>query len=180
MPWVDTVVDGIWSKNFAKMSPKQRDKSAREIVNSFSYGCALVSVSPIPFSDAFIMLPFQSMMVMSVGHIYGRKVTKADAKDLVMELGATVGLGMLARQGIKAVLPVFGPMLTIPAAFAANWAIGRVAMEHFKTPGTARDQLKKVYATAKKEAESLFSKAALDEFRKKAAAPNKKRSRKKA
>ena len=33
-------------------------------------------------------------------------------------------------------------MLTIPAAFAMNWGIGRVAMEYFRNPGMPAEQLK--------------------------------------
>ncbi len=169
MSWLDTL-DAIRTKDFSKAPLKERDKAARDVVNLCSYGCAVVAVSPIPFSDAIVMLPIQSAMVMTVGHIYGRKVTTADAKDLVVELGATAGFGMLARQGIKALLPVVGALLTIPAAFAANWAIGHVAMEYFRAPGASKDRLKQVYAEAKAEAASLFSKEKFEKFRKGGAA----------
>src|SRR5438105_13361386 len=101
MSWLDTL-EAIRTKDFSKAPMKERDKAARDVVNLCSYGCAVVAVSPIPFSDAIVMLPIQSAMVITIGHIYGRKITQADAKDLVIELGATAGLGMLARQGIKA------------------------------------------------------------------------------
>jgi len=38
--------------------------------------------------------------------------------------------------------------LTAPAAFAASWAMGRVAMEYFKDPNASKDRLKEVYANA--------------------------------
>ena len=171
MSWLDTL-DDIRTKDFTKMSPAKRDEAARGVVNMGSYACAVVAVSPIPFSDAVLMLPVQSAMVVTVGHIYGRKVTEADARSLIVELAATAGLGMLARQGIKAILPVFGALLTVPAAFAMNWAIGRVAMEYFRSPGLPKAQLKKIYDSAMKEGAAMFSKERFDMFRKsKAAAP---------
>lgn len=170
MSWLDTL-DAIRTKDFSKAPMKERDKAARDVVNLCSYGCAVVAVSPIPFSDAIVMLPIQSAMVITVGHIYGRRVTGADAKDLVLELGATAGLGMLARQGIKALLPVFGALLTIPAAFAASWAIGRVAMEYFKAPGASKVRLKQVYEEARAEAAALFSREAFEKFRKGSSQP---------
>ncbi|MDX2011213.1 MAG: DUF697 domain-containing protein [Myxococcaceae bacterium] len=163
MSWLDTLED-IRKKDFAKVPMKDRDKAARDVINMASYGCAVVAVSPMPFSDVVLSLPMQSAMVMTVGHIYGRKVTQADAKDLVLELGTVVGAGMLARQGIKALLPVVGALLTVPAAFAMNWGIGRVAMEYFKNPGLPKDQLQKVFDAAKKEGRSLFSKERFDAF----------------
>jgi len=163
---MDTLED-IRTKDFLKATEKQRDKAARDVVNLCSYACAVVSVSPIPFSDAVLMVPVQSAMVATVGHIYGRKVTQADAKRLILELGATAGIGMLARQGIKALLPVVGALLTIPAAYAANWGIGRVAIEYFKNPGAvSRENLKEVFENAKKEGSQLFSKESFEKFRK--------------
>ena len=170
MSWLDTLED-IRKKDFSKTPMAKRDEAARDVINMASYACAVVAVSPIPFSDAVLMLPVQSAMVVTVGHIYGRKVTEADAKSLIIELAATAGLGMLARQGIKAILPIFGALITVPAAFAMNWGIGRVAMEYFRVPGMPREQLKKIYEAAKQEGSSMFSRERFDMFRKSAAAP---------
>jgi len=163
MSWLDTL-DDIRRKDFTRAKPADREKAARDVVNMASYGCAVVAVSPIPFSDAVLMLPVQSAMVMTVGHIYGRKLTEADARDLLLELGTTAGIGLLARQGLKALLPVVGALLTIPAAYATSWAMGRVAMEYFQNPGTPREHLRKVYEPARKEGKDLFSKARFDAF----------------
>ncbi|MDP3233051.1 MAG: DUF697 domain-containing protein [Myxococcales bacterium] len=165
MSWLDTLED-IRKKDFSKVPVAKRDQAARDVVNMASYGCAVVAVSPIPFSDAVLSLPMQSAMVMTVGHVYGRKVTQADAKSLILELGTVAGAGMLVRQGIKALLPMVGALLTVPAAFAMNWAIGRVAMEYFKNPGMPKDQLRKIYAAARDEGSKLFSKERFDAFRK--------------
>lgn len=170
MSWLDTLED-IRKKDFSKVPAAKRDEAARDVVNMASYACAVIAVSPIPFSDAVLMLPVQSAMVITVGHIYGRKVTEADAKSLIVELATTAGLGMLARQGIKAILPVFGALLTVPAAFAMNWGIGRVAMEYFRNPGMPSEQLKKIYESAKEEGASVFSMDRFNMFRKSSAAP---------
>ena len=176
MSWLDTL-DDIRTKDFSKVSQKGRDKATRDVINICSYACAVVAVSPIPFSDAIPMLAVQSTMVVTIGHIHGRKVTQADAKSLILELGATAGIGMLARQGIKALLPVVGALLTIPAAYAANWGIGRVAIEYFKNPGAVNSQnLKEVFESAKKEGRQLFSRENFEKFRARGSvAPEKKK-----
>ncbi|ATB38200.1 hypothetical protein CYFUS_003633 [Cystobacter fuscus] len=165
MSWLDTL-DDIRTRDFSKVSSESRDKAARDVINMCSYAAAVVSISPVPLSDVVLMLPLQTGMVMTVGHIYGRKVTKASARDLILELGTTAGLGLLARQGIKALIPIFGAMLTVAPAFAANWAMGRVAMEYFKNPGLTGDSLKEVFRRAQAEGSSLFSKDAFNRFRK--------------
>ena len=165
MSWLDTL-DDIRTRDFSKVPTKERDQIARDVINMCSYSMALVAISPLPLTDVVLTLPIQTGMVVAVGHIYGRKVTKASARDLILELGTTAGVGLLARQGIKALIPVFGAILTVAPAYAANWAMGRVAMEYFKNPKLNRDNLKEVFRRAREEGSSLFSKEGFERFRK--------------
>jgi uncharacterized protein (DUF697 family) len=165
MSWLDTL-DEIRTRDFSKVPAKERDRTARDVINMSSYAAALVAISPLPLTDVVLTLPLQTGMVMTVGHIYGRRVSKASAQELIFELAATAGVGLLARQGIKALIPVLGALLTVAPAFAANWAMGRVAMEYFKNPELNREALKEVFRRARKEGGSLFSKEAFDRFRK--------------
>ncbi len=187
MGWMDTL-ETIRTKDFSKVKPKEREQAARDVVNMASYACAIVAVSPIPFSDAVFSLPVQTAMVVTLGHIYGRKLTEAKAGALVLELGAVAGMGMVARAGIKALLPVMGALLTVPAAYAANWGIGRVAMEYFANDGIDKARMKEVFAKAKAEGKSMFSREGFERFRKSygasvtekpKAAPKKKKAAKK-
>ena len=164
MSWLDRIEE-IRTKDYKKANMKERDEAARDVVNTCAYACAVVAISPIPFSDFVLMLPIQSAMVMTVGHIYGRPLTKAAAADLVAELGTVAGVGLLVRQGLKALLPIVGALLTAPAAFAASWGMGRVAMEYFKNPQASREHLKQVYANAKREGSSIFSSETLEHFK---------------
>lgn len=165
MSWLDTL-DDIRTRDFSKVPMKKRDTIARDVVNMCSYATALVAISPLPLTDVVLTLPIQTGMVVTIGHIYGRKVSKASARDLILELGTTAGVGLLARQGIKALIPVFGAILTVAPAYAANWAMGRVAMEYFKDPKLNRDNLKEVFRRAREEGSSLFSKEGFERFRK--------------
>ena len=53
MSWLDTL-DDIRKKDFTKSTMAKRDEAARDVVNMASYACAVVAVSPIPFSDAIV------------------------------------------------------------------------------------------------------------------------------
>lgn len=165
MSWLDTL-DEIRTRDFSKVPAKERDQTARDVINMSSYAAALVAISPLPLTDVVLTLPIQTGMVMTVGHIYGRRVSKASARELIFELAATAGVGLLARQGIKALIPVLGALLTVAPAFAANWAMGRVAMEYFKNPELNREAMKEVFRRAREEGGSLFSKDMFDRFRK--------------
>jgi uncharacterized protein (DUF697 family) len=165
MSWLDTL-DDIRTRDFSKVPEKERDRIAREVINMSSYAVALVAISPLPLTDVVLTLPIQTGMVITVGHVYGRKVSKASAQELLLELGTTAGVGLLARQGIKALIPVFGALLTVAPAYAANWAMGRVAMEYYKNPKLTQDNLKEVFRRAREEGSSLFSKEGFERFRK--------------
>ena len=166
MSWLDTL-DQIRTRDFSKATQKERDDAAREVVNLCSYAVAVVAISPLPFSDAILMLPIQSGMVLTVAHLHGRTIERAEAADLLVELGTLAGASFLARQGIKALLPVVGGLLTVPAAFAANWAIGRVAIAHFRDPNLSKGSLKSLYKDALREGKARFSRDEFDRFRKK-------------
>lgn len=165
MSWLDTL-DDIRTRDFSKVPERERDRIAREVINMSSYAVALVAISPLPLTDLVLTLPIQTGMVITVGHVYGRKVSKASAQELLIELGTTAGVGLLARQGIKALIPVFGALLTVAPAYAANWAMGRVAMEYYKNPKLTQDNLKEVFRRAREEGSSLFSKEGFERFRK--------------
>jgi uncharacterized protein (DUF697 family) len=170
MSWLDTL-EGFNSKDFTQATPQERNQASRDVINLASYACAVVAISPVPFSDALLHVPLQTAMVGAVAHIYGHRVTKTDAKRLIAELGTTVGLSYLTRQGLKAFLPIYGALLTLPTAFAATWAMGRVAVEYFKHGGLSAEELKAVYKKAQDQGRAVFSREKMDAFRKKEAAP---------
>lgn len=166
MSWLDTL-EQIRKRDFSKATAKEREEAAREVVNLCSYAVAVVAISPLPFSDALLMLPIQTGMVLTVGHLHGRTLGRAEARELLVELGTLAGASFLARQGIKALLPVVGGLLTVPAAFAANWAIGRVAIAYFRDPDLSKGSLRSLYKDAVREGKARFSRDEFDRFRKK-------------
>jgi uncharacterized protein (DUF697 family) len=174
MSWLDTV-EAVRNKDFKKASSADRERAARDVINMCSYAAAAVAVSPIPFSEEIVMLPIQAAMIVTLGHIYGRKISRADARRLLVEIAAAAGTSFLARQGVKAILPIVGALLTMPAAYAANWAIGRVAIEHFKNPHLSTARIREIYAKAVKEGQRVAKKARATVSRKKGKKASKKR-----
>ncbi len=180
MPWLDTL-QHFRTNDFSRIPEQQRDEVARRVINVSSCACAVLAVSPIPFADALVMLPVQSTMVAAIGRLYGRKITRDNARDLILEVGATAGAGMLARQGIKLVLPVIGGLLTVPSTYAASWGIGRMAVEYFKNPlAVTSKSLKEAYENEKPESgQQLFGDRPEAQAITKDAAPKEKRTAKK-
>jgi uncharacterized protein (DUF697 family) len=168
MSWLDTLEE-IRKNDWSKASETERAAKANDAVNICGYAAAATSVVPIPLADILLLLPVHSVMVMTVGHIYGRKVTGAEAKRVVLELGSIAGLTFAGGAAINALrklfLPAIGGLLAVPATFALTWGLGRVSMAYFSDPALSREDLKKVFEDALKEGKSSFSKEAFDRFR---------------
>ncbi|MFO0726784.1 MAG: DUF697 domain-containing protein [Myxococcota bacterium] len=168
MSWLDTLED-VRKRDWSSATPAEREAKAKEVINICGYGACLGAVVPIPLADLAILLPVHSGMVMTVGHIYGRPVTQAEAKKIALELGAVAGLSFAGAAAISAIkrllLPIVGGLMSIPATFALTWGLGRAAMSYFSTPNQSREELKRVFEEALKEGKSIFSPEAFEKFR---------------
>ncbi len=170
MSWLDTLAQ-IRKKDWSEATPEERLKAARTVVTMSSYGGAAASVVPIPLAEMAILIPIHTTMVMTIGHIFGRPVTKTEAKRVVLELGAVAGLSLAGRAAVSAlrklVLPALGGVIAAPMTFALTWGLGRVSMAYFDNPHLSRDELKKIFRDAVKEGKEAFSMETLERFRQK-------------
>jgi uncharacterized protein (DUF697 family) len=167
MSWLDTLEE-IRKRDWSAAMGPERERHAREVVNICAYAGAATQVVPLPFVDLALLLPVHTVMVMTVGHIYGRTLSGAEAKRVALELGTIAGLTFAGRAAINALLkflPGFGALLSVPATFALTWALGRVSLEYFGNPKISREELRKVFSDAMQEGRSAFSKEAFDRFR---------------
>ena len=170
MAWLDTLKKTAQGPARHDLTPEAREKACRELVQMSALGAAAVTFAPLPFVDFVAITPIQASMVMAVGRVHGRELSLGEAKTVLVELASVCGAGLLARQvfatASKFLLPGLGGILSAPYAFAATWAMGQVAIKYFESPGT-RDKLAQVFEDALAEGKRLFSREALDEFRRK-------------
>lgn len=170
MSWLDTLAE-IRQKDWSQASEEDRKKAANDVVMMSSYAGAAASMVPIPLAEMAILIPVHSTMVMTVGHVYGRPVTKTEAKRVVVELGAIAGVSLAGRAAISAlkklVMPALGGVLAAPMSFAITWGLGRAATAYFQDPHLSRDELKKIFQDAVKEGKAAFSMETLEKFREK-------------
>jgi len=107
---------------------------ARSLVNSCSAIAVTVGLAPIPFADAFVLLPLQGAMVTGIAYVSGRRWDKKVAMEFLGSLGAVgsagVGLRWGAQQLVKLV-PGAGTLVGASVAGAGTLAIGRSAMAYF-------------------------------------------------
>jgi uncharacterized protein (DUF697 family) len=168
MSWLDQLAE-IRRTNWSEATPEARQAKSQEVVTISGYAAAAAAVVPVPMAELALLLPIHTAMVMTIGHVHGRSVSKTEAARVVAELGAIAGLTFAGTAALaalrKILLPGLGGVLAAPASFALTWALGRVAIEYFENPSLSRDQLKKVFQDAMREGKSVFSTSNLDDFR---------------
>jgi uncharacterized protein (DUF697 family) len=169
MTWMDSL--GSAAKPGKDLGPEERRRISKDLVTMSSFGSAAATLVPIPGSDFFAVTAVQGSMVVAVGRVFGRELTMAQAKDIVVELAAVCGMGLLAQKGFatitKILLPGLGGVLAAPYAFAVTYGMGHAAMTYFENKEFTKETIKRVYEEAVNEGKRIFSKGTFDQFRKK-------------
>jgi uncharacterized protein (DUF697 family) len=168
MSWLDTLEE-IRKKDWTSASEDERARASKDVILMASSASAAGSMVPVPFVDLAILIPIHTAMVMTIGHIHGRPITKTEAKRVVVELGAVAGLSLAGRAAVSAlkklVMPAVGGVVAAPMTFAITFGLGRVTVAYFHNPHLSRDQLSKIFEDAVKEGKAAFSMEALERFR---------------
>jgi len=169
MSWMDSL--GSAAKPGKNLDPEERRKISKDLVTMSSFAAATTTLIPLPGSDFFAVTAVQGSMVVAVGRVFGRELTMAQAKDIVLELAAVCGMGLLAQKGFatitKILLPGLGGILAAPYAFAVTYGMGNAAMTYFENKDFTKETIKRVYEEAVSEGKRIFSKDTFDQFRKK-------------
>jgi uncharacterized protein (DUF697 family) len=107
---------------------------ARSVVNHCAAMAVTVGLAPIPFSDSFVLLPLQALMVTAVAYVAGQPWDRRAALEWVGSLGvmggAAFGLRYGAQQLVKLV-PGAGTLVSASVAGAGTLALGRSAIAYF-------------------------------------------------
>jgi len=107
---------------------------AQIVVRSTTAICGAIGTQPIPLADFPILTSLQGMMVASVVYISGRPLNMKLAAEFMATLGANFGLGLVCREGARALakfLPGWGNAVSGAVAGAATYAIGRSAIAFY-------------------------------------------------
>ena len=135
-----------------------RDREAQHhvaqiLVKSTTAICTAIGAQPIPLADMPILTSLQVVMVSGIMHISGRERSLRAATEFITALGANVGVGMILREGARAILkffPGWGNVVCGMVAGAGTYAIGRAATAFFIGGVSLRDARRKYLADRKK------------------------------
>lgn len=138
-----------------------RDVRCRRLVERCGYAAAALTILPIPGSEVIGVMPIHVGMVVGIAEEHGVKLTRESATDLILKIGATVGLSLvgsrIAITAGKLILPGLGGLVAAPFMFASTLAIGAVARAYFENDGELTDsEMKRVYERTVEKAKSVF------------------------
>jgi uncharacterized protein (DUF697 family) len=120
---------------------------AQMLIKSTTAICAAIGAQPIPLADMPVLTTLQIMMVSGIMYISGRERSLRAATEFIAALGANVGVGMLLREGARAMLkffPGWGNVVCGMVAGAGTYAIGRAATAYF-LEGASLKEAKQTY-----------------------------------
>lgn len=138
-----------------------RDARCRRLVERCGYAAAALTILPIPGSEIIGVMPIHVGMVIGIAEEHGVQLTRESATDLILKIGATVGLSLvgsrLAMTAGKIILPGLGGLVAAPFMFASTLAIGSAARAYFEAGGGLdEDEMKRVYERTVRRAKRSF------------------------
>ena len=107
---------------------------ARALVNSCSALAMTIGLAPVPFADAFFLLPMQAAMVTGIAYLSGRPWNRRAAAEWLASVGVVGGAGLGLRwsaQQLVKLVPGAGSIVGAGVAGAGTLAIGRSAIAYF-------------------------------------------------
>lgn len=139
-----------------------RDERCRRWVERCGCASAALTILPIPGTEVIDVMPIHVGMVVGLAEEHGVVfITHESAADLILKIGATVGLSLLgsriAMTAGKIILPGVGGLVAAPFIHAFTLAIGAAARAYFEAGGGLdEDEMKRVYERTVRRAKRSF------------------------
>lgn len=141
---IEEVADAIFSKlptsthveavRALPVSVRHVSDTAMSIVSHCSAIAVTIGLAPIPFSDSFILLPLQGLMVTAVAYAAGQPWDKRAGLEWLGSVGimggAAFGMRWGAQQLVK-LIPGAGTLVSASVAGAGTLALGKSAVSYF-------------------------------------------------
>lgn len=114
---------------------KAQKKAARKLIASTATISAGLAATPIPVGDILPITTAQIAMIIGIGYIAGRELSKKTAVEFMTATGINVGAGFALREAARALFKIFTPgagnLISAGIAAAGTWGIGETAIAYF-------------------------------------------------
>jgi uncharacterized protein (DUF697 family) len=143
-----------------ELSPTERDEATAKLVETCGYAAAALTLIPLPLTS--LAVPgIHVGMVVGLGQLYGRDLSKDGAGELIVRVGATVGMSFVgtrvAIHVAKAIIPFAPGLLGAPFMFASTLGLGAVAKAYFERQGElSDDDIRAIYRDTLQSARKSF------------------------
>lgn len=107
-----------------KYNKKIKNDAAKKIIHKYSAFAGTVGLTPIPFSDIYLLLPAQLGMLIHISSIYGLNFSTEKMKELALAFAGTAATGVAVRSLLK-FIPGVGSAINATAAVGATELIGK-------------------------------------------------------
>jgi uncharacterized protein (DUF697 family)/GTP-binding protein EngB required for normal cell division len=115
-----------------KQGLKEKRSQADEAIVWATSGAGIVGLSPIPFSDAALLVPIQTALILKILSIYGIELKDGAIPSLISAVGVSA-LGKSAAGSLLKIIPgigtLFGSMINAGVAVSITAAIGKALSE---------------------------------------------------
>ncbi len=137
-------------------------REVSQLVERAGYAAAALTLLPIPGSEILGVMPLHVGMVIGIGHHYDKRLTRESATELLVQIGATVGLSLvgsrIATTAAKIALLGLGGLVAAPFMFASTLGLGAVADAWFRHEGRLGEaEMRDIYSSAQKAAKGAYS-----------------------
>ena len=124
------------------MGKERKEELARLVVQRCAFVAVTVGLAPVPFADAFLLIPLQGVMITAVAYIAGQPWDARAGAEWLGSVGvmggAAFGLRWRGRQAVKA-FPGAGTLLSASIAGSGTMGMGLSAIAYFiEGPGSRR------------------------------------------
>lgn len=111
---------------------EEQNSSCHKIIHTASVAAAAAGggLAQLPGSDNAVIVPIQIGMIVSLGKVFGKSITKSFATSLLATAGATVG-GRMISQVLFGWFPILGNALNASTAAGVTEAIGWWIADYF-------------------------------------------------
>ena len=123
-------------QNVQIASLKNKIADAEKAVNKFTAAAGTAAATPIPFSDAAVLVPIQTAMIARVTAIFGISVTKSILTGIISSIAGTAGATYVGRSfvaGIIKFIPgigsIAGGVISAATAAAITGTLGRAYIQ---------------------------------------------------
>ncbi|OUR95715.1 hypothetical protein A9Q84_14535 [Halobacteriovorax marinus] len=162
---IETFIKNL-SEHIENDDQSSNDDPVKKMISKYAAICAVFAMLPnslIPGSDFVGLTLIQCVMARNIAKHYGKNPSFDELKELIKNIGMTMGLAFGAQQLVlslyRTIVPYWGGVTTFAMVFSATYAVGYVIDCIYKSEAEGvdfcPDNMKTIIGDLKEEGKKL-------------------------